>query len=105
MKRVREEESDYFYIYDQKSNGEVGQNILIVRWFVGKLEIGSEAGLITQEEFTYLSEWVEKTRPIAGYRINKVFDEKPLGVWLRSEYHNPDGAFLVNENEIEEVWK
>lgn len=97
MNRIIEEESDYFHIYLERENGEIGGNILIVRWFNGKLEIGSEAGLITQEEFFFLEDWYKRTKPKLKYRIAALFSTKPAYVY--------DEENDMLDFEVEEVWE
>ena len=61
--------------------------------------------LWSKEEAERLAKWILEGPPEKRYRIIKTFDEKPLGVWFRTEYNLPDGAFSINENEIEEVFE
>lgn len=77
---------------------------VIAQWIGIRLYVHLNQDSVDPEWVLDMAEWIKETRP-KQYIITKRFDEKPIGVWLRTEYHNPDGAFSVNENEIEEVWE
>jgi len=98
--RCREEEKDYFKIWwETEDTGAWVGSVIVVRWYNGKLEISSQANLLSLEEMRYLVQWIQRTMPKPKYRITTVFDLEPLAV-VTSSFN------WINEKiEIEEVWE